>query len=45
MLSPIIAVVPLNLFAYHLAVERGTDADAFRLDDARFKRGFETITL
>ncbi len=44
-LSPIVAAVPLSLFAYHLAVARGTDADAFRLDDGRFKRGFETIAL
>ena len=44
-LSPVVAAVPLNLFAYHLARERGTDADAFRLDDERFKRGFATITL
>ncbi len=27
MLSPVLAVIPLQLFAYHTAVERGTDVD------------------
>jgi glucosamine--fructose-6-phosphate aminotransferase (isomerizing) len=27
MLSPIIAVVPLQLFAYYIAVYKGTDVD------------------
>ena len=26
-LSPILAVIPLQLFAYHVAVARGTDVD------------------
>ena len=26
-LSPILAVIPLQLFAYHTAVARGTDVD------------------
>ena len=26
-LSPILAVIPLQLFAYHMAVARGTDVD------------------
>jgi glucosamine--fructose-6-phosphate aminotransferase (isomerizing) len=26
-LSPLLAVVPLQLFAYHLAVKRGCDVD------------------
>jgi len=27
MLSPVLAIIPLQLFAYHTAVERGTDVD------------------
>jgi glucosamine--fructose-6-phosphate aminotransferase (isomerizing) len=27
MLSPVLAIVPLQLFAYHTAVARGTDVD------------------
>ena len=27
MLSPVLAVIPLQLFAYHIAVARGTDVD------------------
>ena len=26
-LSPVLAVIPLQLFAYHIAVARGTDVD------------------
>ena len=26
-LSPILAIIPLQLFAYHMAVARGTDVD------------------
>jgi glucosamine--fructose-6-phosphate aminotransferase (isomerizing) len=31
-------LVPLQLFAYHLALARGTNPDAFRTDDPRFAR-------
>jgi glucosamine--fructose-6-phosphate aminotransferase (isomerizing) len=31
-------LVPLQLFAYHLAFSRGTNPDAFRTDDPRFAR-------
>jgi glucosamine--fructose-6-phosphate aminotransferase (isomerizing) len=27
MLSPVLAIIPLQLFAYHTAVVRGTDVD------------------
>jgi glucosamine--fructose-6-phosphate aminotransferase (isomerizing) len=27
MLSPVLAIIPLQLFAYHTAVERGTNVD------------------
>ena len=35
LLSPILAVVPLQLFAYHLAVEAGSDPDAMRSHELR----------
>lgn len=31
-------LVPLQLFAYHLALARGTNPDIFRVDDPRFAR-------
>jgi len=37
--------VPLQLFAYHLALARGTNPDSFRLDDPRFLRAFRRVTL
>jgi glutamine---fructose-6-phosphate transaminase (isomerizing) len=36
--SALSCVVPLQLFAYHLALARGTNPDNFRADDARFAR-------
>jgi len=27
MLSPVLAIIPLQFFAYHMAVARGTDVD------------------
>ncbi|HKX18982.1 MAG TPA: SIS domain-containing protein [bacterium] len=38
-------VVPLQLFAYHLALDRGTNPDSFRLDDPRFLRAYRRVTL
>ena len=35
LLSPLLAVVPLQLFAYHLAVETGTDPDTLRGHETR----------
>ena len=35
LMSPILAVVPLQLFAYHLAVETGTDPDTLRGHEPR----------
>jgi len=37
--------VPLQLFAYHLALVRGTNPDGFRLDDPRFARAYKQVTL
>ncbi|HJQ29045.1 MAG TPA: SIS domain-containing protein [Rubrobacter sp.] len=36
--SVLSCIVPLQLFAYHLALARGTNPDNFRGDDARFAR-------
>lgn len=36
--SALTCIVPLQLFAYHLALARGTNPDVFRTDDPRFAR-------
>jgi glutamine---fructose-6-phosphate transaminase (isomerizing) len=36
--SALTCLVPLQLFAYHLALARGTNPDIFRVDDPRFAR-------
>jgi glutamine---fructose-6-phosphate transaminase (isomerizing) len=36
--SALTCLVPLQLFAYHLALARGTNPDSFRGDDPRFAR-------
>src|SRR5215211_5666399 len=36
--SALSCLVPLQLFAYHLALARGTNPDSFRVDDPRFAR-------
>ena len=38
-------LVPLQLFTYHLAIERGTNPDVFRLDDPRFKAAIAHVEL
>ncbi|HUI26256.1 MAG TPA: SIS domain-containing protein [Candidatus Kryptonia bacterium] len=37
-LSPLVSIVPLQLFAYFSALARGRNPDCFRLDDPRYKR-------
>jgi glucosamine--fructose-6-phosphate aminotransferase (isomerizing) len=37
-LSTLSCLLPLQLFAYHLALVRGTNPDSFRSDDPRFAR-------
>ena len=32
LLTPILAVIPLQLFTYHLALQRGTNPDSMRSD-------------
>jgi glutamine---fructose-6-phosphate transaminase (isomerizing) len=45
MLSPLLAVVPMQMLAYTMAVLRGTPPDTFRRDDPRYKEAFGRLTL
>jgi glucosamine--fructose-6-phosphate aminotransferase (isomerizing) len=38
-------LVPLQLFAYHLALRRGTNPDVFRRDDPHFARAHARVQL
>jgi glucosamine--fructose-6-phosphate aminotransferase (isomerizing) len=44
-LSPLLAVVPMQLLAYAMAVLRGTHPDMFRRNDPRYKEAFGRLTL
>ncbi len=44
-LSALTCVVPLQLFAYHLALARGTNPDGFRTEDERFARVKASVRL
>jgi glutamine---fructose-6-phosphate transaminase (isomerizing) len=44
LISPILAVVPMQILAYHMAVEKGTNPDRFRRDDPRYADAIGTIT-
>ena len=45
MISPILAVVPMQILAYQIAAEKGTNPDRFRRDDPRYADAIGTITL
>ncbi len=45
LLSPLLAVVPMQLLAYHLAVARRVHPDTFRRDDPRYAGAFDLIKL
>ncbi len=45
LLSPILAVVPLQLFTYHLALARGANPDTMRSDQADHGRARKVIAL
>ncbi|MFM9108729.1 MAG: SIS domain-containing protein [Chloroflexota bacterium] len=45
MLTPLLAVVPMQLLALHLAAVRGVDPDTFRRDDERYKAAFGLLRL
>lgn len=38
-------LLPLQLFTYYLALEKGTNPDSFRLDDERFEKAYELNKL
>ena len=38
-------LMPLQLFTYHLALQRGTNPDSFRLDDPRFAAAMARVKL
>lgn len=44
-LSPLLAVVPVQLLAYYLAVAKGTNPDTFRRDDPRYLTAFSSLSL
>jgi glutamine---fructose-6-phosphate transaminase (isomerizing) len=45
LISPILAVVPMQVLAYQMAVRRGANPDSFRRDDPRYADAIGTITL
>ena len=45
LLSPILTIVPLQLFIYHAAVHRGVNPDLTRSDDAAYGRARSALSL
>jgi glucosamine 6-phosphate synthetase-like amidotransferase/phosphosugar isomerase protein len=45
MISPLLAVVPVQLLAYHMAVVKGINPDLFRRDEDRYAAAFKLLTL
>ncbi len=45
LLSPLLAVVPIQILAYHMAVLRGIDPDRFRRDDPRYAAAFGLLKI
>ncbi|MGI8553229.1 MAG: SIS domain-containing protein [Dehalococcoidia bacterium] len=45
LISPLLAVVPVQIFAYQMAVARGINPDLFRRDDARYAAALGLIKL
>lgn len=45
LISPLLAVVPMQLFAYFLATKKGINPDKFRRDEERYNAAFGLITL
>lgn len=43
--SPIAAIIPLQLFTYHLAVARGVNPDTMRTDEAAYARARAALSL
>lgn len=44
-LSPLLAVVPMQLLAYHMAAVKGTHPDTFRRDDPTYAAAFGLLKL
>lgn len=44
-ISPLLAVIPVQLFAYFMAVEKGINPDKFRRDEDRYNAAFGLIKL
>ena len=44
-LSPLLAVVPMQILAYRMAALKGINPDTFRRDDPRYKEAFGLLTL
>jgi glutamine---fructose-6-phosphate transaminase (isomerizing) len=44
-LSPLLMVVPMQMLAFEMAALRGTNPDAFRWDDPKYRAAFERLTL
>lgn len=44
-LSPLLAVVPIQLLAYQMAARKGLNPDTFRRDDPRYAAAFGLLTL
>jgi glucosamine--fructose-6-phosphate aminotransferase (isomerizing) len=44
-LSPLLAVVPVQLLAYYLALAKGTNPDTFRRDDPRYAAAFGSLSF
>jgi glutamine---fructose-6-phosphate transaminase (isomerizing) len=45
LLSPLLAVVPMQILAYQMAVEKGLNPDTFRRDNPVYKDAFGLLTL
>jgi len=45
MLSPLVAVVPMQILAYQIAVTKKINPDTFRRDDPVYKEAFARLTL
>ena len=45
LLSPILAVVPVQVLAQQMAVERGANPDRFRKDDPRYDAALSSLNL
>ncbi|MGH9922621.1 MAG: SIS domain-containing protein [Nitrososphaerales archaeon] len=44
-INPIVSIIPLQLFAYHLAATNGINPDLTREDDTRYRNAYGTLRL